>query len=286
MMARMALALCIVAMSAANGAAASDAVVAGDRVMRYGFSIVNPDAEVKRDVVLRVFAPVARTSYQVLDHVEASHPYRLTTDTSGNQTLRFEFARIAPYGRHHISITAHLKSYEQPKPQALLDASRYLQAEPYVETDHPELIQAARHLETASDVPFAGYHWVIDNLRYAGYIAQNRGALYALRNRLGDCTEYMYLFMALMRINGIPARAVAGFVLPFGDARVGAADYHNWAEIYLNGAWRLVDAQKQRYFEGNATYVATRFLNTGGRDGPQEVQRFSVNDSSLLVTME
>ena len=58
------------------------------------------------------------------------------------------------------------------------------------------------------------------------------GALYAFKERRGDCTEYMSLATAVFRVNNVPARAVAGFVVEEGSAVLSSGDYHNWTEFY------------------------------------------------------
>ena len=45
------------------------------------------------------------------------------------------------------------------------------------------------------------FQWVSQNVKDDGYSAKDRGALYALTNRKGDCTEFMYLFVALCRLS-------------------------------------------------------------------------------------
>jgi hypothetical protein len=75
-----------------------------------------------------------------------------------------------------------------------------------------------------------------------------------LQKGVGDCSEYSYLFVALCRAAGIPARVQAGFAFH----RVGEAleDGHMWAEYYLenygwvpvDATWRLFDVIDYRHF--------------------------------------
>lgn len=51
------------------------------------------------------------------------------------------------------------------------------------------------------------FHWVRDNIEYR-FDATLRGALYAVENSRGDCEEMTSLFIALCRLNGVPARSV------------------------------------------------------------------------------
>jgi len=37
-----------------------------------------------------------------------------------------------------------------------------------------------------------------------------------------------------------------------------AQDYHNWAQLYLDGAWRTVDAQKETWLSTPSQYIVFR----------------------------
>lgn len=57
-----------------------------------------------------------------------------------------------------------------------------------------------------------------------------------LDKRIGDCTEHTWLFTALARAAGIPARPVYGVAFSGGSFA-----YHAWAEVELDGRWVAVD---------------------------------------------
>jgi transglutaminase/protease-like cytokinesis protein 3 len=109
----------------------------------------------------------------------------------------------------------------------------------------------------------------------AGYVADDRGALQALIERKGDCTEYAYLAAALARACGIPARMVGGYVTDRNSAPR-PEDYHNWAEVHIGGAWRLLDAQKQHWMAPTAQYVAFRFYRAESINPLGSAHRFRV----------
>lgn len=62
-------------------------------------------------------------------------------------------------------------------------------------------------------------------------------ALDTFAMRSGICRDYAHLIVALARAGGIPARCVAVYA-----PGVDPPDFHAVAELWLEGAWRLVDA--------------------------------------------
>ncbi|MGM0575693.1 MAG: transglutaminase-like domain-containing protein [Myxococcota bacterium] len=60
-----------------------------------------------------------------------------------------------------------------------------------------------------------------------------------LERKVGDCTEHTWLFVALARAAGLPARPVFGLMYLDGpEPRFG---YHAWAEVAVDGRWIPVD---------------------------------------------
>ncbi len=118
----------------------------------------------------------------------------------------------------------------------------YLQPAKYIESDSPEIVRLARHIERS-------YSTSESKLRAAFLTPQQmiqyrrqstRGALYAVSARQGDCTEYAALFVAIARAMGYPARMTSEFL--FTENREFSQPNHHAAEVYLNGQWIPVDA--------------------------------------------
>lgn len=120
-------------------------------------------------------------------------------------------------------------------PGAFLGPSRY------VESDSPEIQAIARDIERRYASPLerlqAAYRYPQERLRYTRM--PNRGALYALENGRGDCTEYAAIFVALARAMGFPARLTSEF--NFADSSRFDQPNHHAAEVLLNGQWLPVD---------------------------------------------
>ena len=138
--------------------------------------------------------------------------------------------------------------------------------------------------QTPQALARSAFEWTAANIQHSGYLPQDRGTLYALTERRGDCTEFMYLFMALARANGIPARGIAGYVQR-DNGVLRAANYHNWAEFYLDGRWQIADPQERVFMAGTADYIAFRLLDATAQTGVAPRHRFHFEGDGLRVTM-
>ena len=145
------------------------------------------------------------------------------------------------------------------------EAPRYLAAEPFIESDAPE-IRAEAELAVRG---VTGTRDRAERLtRYVNSILQKKptvslpSALEVLRTRIGDCNEHTVLYVAMARALGIPARIAVGLV----NVR-GAFYYHAWPEVYLDegrgrGLWLPVDPTLNE-FPADATHLR---LVRGGLD--------------------
>ncbi|TGO02080.1 hypothetical protein PN36_31060 [Candidatus Thiomargarita nelsonii] len=243
------------------------------RTLRYSFNLKNTGNQLIKKAEFWTQAPVKQTATQKVIQIKTSHPYKILTDNLDNQTLHFELTNIPPYATRQINITTELKLSQttNPTPKKL----EYLKEEPLIQISHPDIQSVAKKLKN-NKKPLATtekiYKWVAKHIQYAGYIAENRGALYALHQKRGDCTEYMYLFTALARANGIPARGIAGYIYK-KDSILKPQDYHNWAEFYLDGKWHLVDPQNNVFMEKQSDYIVMQILSS-----KEKTSRFWASD--------
>ncbi len=84
--------------------------------------------------------------------------------------------------------------------------------------------------------------------------------MYVLQNRHGDCGQVSLLFITLCRLAGIPAHFQSGFMM-----HPGAANLHDWAEIYFEGiGWVPVD--QSFGIPDYARNEAERYFFLGGID--------------------
>lgn len=257
------------------------------REVQYSFTVRNKTNRLMHGAELWVYAPVKMTSVQDCEKLEASHPYDLIGDELENQILHFKFKELPPYSTKLITIHARLKLRDEPRPGKVQDSEAFLKPEDYIESDEPEIRTLSRSLSGRNGMETARKinDWVFQNLKYEGYIRGDRGALYALKNRRGDCTEFTYLFCALCRANGIPARAIGGYICP-ENMVLKPQQYHNWAEFYVDGTWRICDPQKNVFARDEANYVAMNIIGEFCNNNPMKgFHRFRFQGDGLDVIM-
>jgi transglutaminase-like putative cysteine protease len=247
------------------------------RPIHYSFTITNTGSSVVKEAHFWTYAPIGQTTMQT------SAPYQLITDDLGNQILHFTFNNIAPYAAQIITIQAGINPASS---NASTNTKPYLQAEPFCEADDPAIRALAKELQgqTARQTAENIYKWVSNNVKYAGYLKDPRGARYALKYKEGDCTEYMYLFVALCRADKIPARGIGGYIA--GKNPVLKPDaYHNWAECYIDGAWRIIDPQRKLFLADQALYIPLHVIGDAPKNPISGPYKFAFKGEGIQIEM-
>ena len=256
------------------------------RQIRYSFTVQNTTNRLVNSGVFFAWAPVKQTSTQICRRIDASRPFHIISDELGNQMLRFELQDLPPFGSQLISITADLSISHRPNMLDAVDLEAWLGAEKYIESDHPDLVQTARTLTAGTPMSTTEniFNWVTRTVQYSGYSKKERGALYAFMRKKGDCTEYMYLFTALCRAGGIPARGIGGYIAP-ENSILNPAAFHNWAEFYHDDRWFPVDPQNNAFVQDIPSYIAMRILSDSPGHPAMQFNRFRVEGRGLSAKM-
>lgn len=253
------------------------------RRLRFVLTFSNPTSRALQQQRFWCYLPAAETATQRLVDVRVSMPHNLQTDAMRHSVLALTFDEFPALAQKIVSVEVDVDLSAEPRQEPLPDPQVWLGAERYIEVDDPLVRTLAAELDRTSPWQTAQgiYRWVADNIAYAGYISDDLGAARALLDRRGDCTEFADLAVALARANGIPARMMGGFVTN-RDAAPRPADYHNWAEFHLDGAWRLVDAQKQHWLTPAADYVAFRIYRDADLNPIGRAHRYRIDGGVVL----
>lgn len=260
------------------------------RRLRFTLTFTNPLDRPLQGQSFWCYLPANLAQAQRLREVQVSMAHSVQSDVHGHRILALSFDRFAPLAQKIVTVTAEVELAPEPEEdapsaaQTLPGRGAWLSAERYIELDAPEIRALAAQLRRETDLASARaiYEWVRDNLHYAGYLADDFGALHALFNRRGDCTEYADLVVALARAVGIPARMVGGYVTD-RDAAPKPQDYHNWAQLYLGGAWHTVDSQKENWLASSARYVVFRIYRDSPTNSVGTAHRFRIEGDVTVL---
>lgn len=256
-----------------------------EKYLRYSFNLKNTSSDFIRSSRFVAFAPVRETSSQKVVEIQASHAYEMQQDAHGNQVMVFQIEGMPPYGMRIVTVTARVLLSETPN-RMIFDKRPYLADAPLLSIKHPAIVAQGKAL-VASDMELGEriFSWTADHVQYSGFDPKDRGALYALTEGRGDCTEFSQLVTALLRQQNVPARTVGGFVIRERQQVLHATDYHNWSEYSRDGSWILADAQL-RVHDGNyENYIAFRIMEQDVINPMSNSHRFLAFDQRLDVSM-
>lgn len=127
------------------------------------------------------------------------------------------------------------------------EALRYLRPSRYCPSDRMErFVEREFSRWQGGDKVEAILAWIADHTDYvAGVSDPGTTALETFVDRAGVCRDFAHLTIALCRAAEIPARAVSAYAW-----KLDPPDMHAVAEVYVGGAWRLVDATCKAPVEG------------------------------------
>ncbi|TKV29824.1 transglutaminase family protein [Arthrobacter sp. NamB2] len=120
-----------------------------------------------------------------------------------------------------------------------LDLVRYVRPSRYCESDKilPTAYAQFPHLQ-GLDLVHGVRDWVSRELSYVpGSSRFTDGAADTLLARRGVCRDYAHLVIALLRARDVPARLASVYA-----PGLNPMDFHAVVEVWVDGAWHLVDA--------------------------------------------
>ena len=180
------------------------------------------------------------------------HWNNLTIDEEQTFTLELDYC-VLSFNIHYLVNSSIVENYDTNSEIY----KKYVEPEELIESNDSRTISLAHNLtnnvdswhEKAVEI----HNFVYRHMHYEEQ-DEEKGALWALENGAGDCSEYSYLFVALCRAAGIPARIQAGFC--FHHSSEALEDGHMWAEYYLENyewipvdvTWRLFDRIDDKHF--------------------------------------
>lgn len=201
----------------------------------YNFSVPGETHRVSLTVIL----PKSIRDRQKIIRTKFSPKPSRTFNKNGNRYAEFVFTKPKKKIEIKISMKAELFRYDlltatEKRRNIFPEGQRFaefLKQEKNIEKDHSRIQEIADDIEgkTEIDVVENIYNYVIDNIEYVLHRRSDWGALKALQQGKGDCSEYSDLLVAICRAKNIPARVTTGYTVRLDTA----SSKHNWVEVYL-----------------------------------------------------
>jgi hypothetical protein len=218
-----------------------------------------------------------------------------STDNRGNKITTVTWNEPKQVINATLSFTANnstlLEELETttsfPLPTLPADVQVYLQPTKMVPSNMAAIVQKAKQLTAKSQTEFDAVQriltFIVDYLTYV-LVPDDVGAVWAIKNKKGNCQNYSHLAAAFMRAVGIPVRIVNGVTLKEGydvEMQEGvltmrmAQGRHSWIEVYFPDlGWVPFDPQQMQLF------VSNRFIRSEvGLDNDE-----TINDGAIRWT--
>lgn len=161
------------------------------------------------------------------------------------------------------------------------DYNEYTSPEPKIESDNPAIIAKAQQVTSNETNDYLKAKKIFDFVNMYmtyDYSEANKGALNALTTGKGTCEDYTDLMVAMLRSEGIPARAAYGYWLGSDDITASGSDItnfrHSWVEFYLpDYGWIFAEPTVDYKVNGQKAPADTYFANY--LDGGHFVQTYA-----------
>jgi len=209
-----------------------------------GAIMVKPDKPILRPDRLRRLVVKLST--------EDGSPFSVELASEGHQRV---------VERTESSVTLEIST--ELTPTEIDDLEPYQAASTFINSSDERIVAAAHKAVGDETDPWrtaqALRRAVYDLVEEKNYEVAMATASEVIETRKGDCSEHAVLLAAMARAEGLPSRVAIGLVYV-----VGRFIYHMWTQVYIDGAWRDVDATlPDRDFDAAHIRLATSPMGEG-----------------------
>jgi transglutaminase-like putative cysteine protease len=174
-------------------------------------------------------------------------------------TYRARVQKRKPRLPHKSVVSSKEEREEMNAPEFYIDHHLFLRKSPLTSIKPDNLVKVLELKENSSVFEYLMKlnHYVHMLFTYTKNATTTQTtADEALRLQKGVCQDYAHVFIAMARLNGIPARYVSGY-LNQGKKFQGAAFMHAWVEAYLPGwGWLGLDPTNEVLVDDNYIKVS------------------------------
>lgn len=248
--------------------------------------------EMLQQVQISLAVPRERPGLELLSPVQFDpQPAEIGPDQWGQEFARFRFAAVPVPGHVGATMTfdarTHVVRYylfpeqagtlkqipKELKKQYLVDGDKYRIEDPVIQAVVDEV--AGSETNTYA-IMRALYDHLLEHMFYDLDDGWNVAPTVLERGN-GSCSEYTFVFIALCRAAGLPARYVGSVVRRYDDTAIDDV-YHRWAEVYIPPyGWIPIDPSR-----GDKESAAQQAAAIGQLDNGLVITTESGGDSTDL----
>lgn len=257
---------------------------------------LGPDAVPSADLFVALPEPLLTQELLTPQTLLRPRPIEIATDPWGQRVARFHFDQVAAGDLASAQLTAQVRAWDvrwviYPDLVKSLDQipadvrKQYLADTPKFDLKNPVIVDAVKQAVGRERNPYWIARKVYRHLHQKMHYERIGGwdvAPKVLARGAGSCSEYSYVFIAMCRAAGLPARYVGALVVR-RDAASFDDVYHRWVEVYLPPyGWVPVDPSRgdKQTEAGRADsfgHVSNDFLITTHSGGGSPLLDWSYN---------
>lgn len=252
---------------------------------------------------IHIAIPHDRSSQSILEPPTFKPDFERVTDKWGQETAHFHFEDVNPgekvFGEMTTVANIHeVRYFIYPENVGSMEEipaeirNMYLENNEKYQYDHPVIQSALKKAIGDEKNPYwifrKIFNYLIDNMYYEMAGGWNTAPTVLERGN-GSCSEYSFVYIAMCRAAGLPARYV-GSVVVRGDYASHDDVFHRWVEVYLPGyGWVPIDPSggDNKWPRDQAQYIGHldhRFLITTESGGGSETMEWTYNSNAFWVS--
>ena len=264
----------------------------------FSHDVINFGPGTVTDLNVFLALPKNRSTQEIIAIDFPKNPDGKSTDRWGQEVARFKKTGMKAGERFSSQMHVRARIYDVmyhlfPEKAGSLKTipadirGRFLADDDKYRLQDPVIRQAVKDAVGTEDNPYWIARDIYDYLREKLFYKRSGGwdiAPTVLQRGSGSCSEYTFVYIAMCRAAGVPARYAGSVVVRGEDASFDFV-YHRWVEVYLPGyGWVPVDPsggdqespRDQANFFG---HLDNRFLITTEGGGGSEYLKWDYNSS-------
>ncbi|MCF6260339.1 MAG: transglutaminase-like domain-containing protein [Gammaproteobacteria bacterium] len=255
-----------------------DLVNSGDYLaienISYSVTIQNQTSRSLKSANVSLYMPVSISEYHEALEIKTKNSHKIFKDKLGNQILYLDLSDLQAKSSRIAIVSILIGVMENTKKNDEYNLQQYLIDDPVLRINSKEVSGIVNNLrksnksKTAEDI----LSWIKSYKNIE--VQKNQEEIYAelqdanmemsvpmiLKNNITDPVSNAYIFLAVSRASGIPARMLVG-IDKSAHKKYSYDDIIIWVEYFEQGVWHGVNIEKSKLFEHQSNYIAFRIFN-------------------------